>query len=106
MLIRIAVFKKGISKNAYQVTKYLKEKMGTWRFNKKKPQINITKTKKLLKRFCALSYKKHQEVNCNKVTDKSMKHRESFVRLFLQYGYPYDYKNVLSFDETAWYAQQ
>ena len=37
MLIRIAVFKKGISKNAYQVTKHLKEKMGTWLFNNKPP---------------------------------------------------------------------
>ena len=36
-LIRIAVYKRGISKNSYQVTKFLKEKMGTWLFNKKKP---------------------------------------------------------------------
>ena len=33
-----------------------------------------------------------------------MEHRENFIRLFLQYGTPFNFKNVLSFDETAWYA--
>ena len=56
-LLRMAVYHKGITKNAYELTKFLKEKMGTWLFNKRKPHISITKTKTLLKKFCAMSYK-------------------------------------------------
>ena len=64
--------------------------------------ISLSKTKYLLKNFCSLSYKKFDEVNQNKISKDSIKHRENFIRLFLQYGMPYNFKNVLSIDETSW----
>lgn len=58
----------GKKKNAYLMTKFLKSK---FKDKYEKPMISITKTKYLLKKYCAHSYKKHDEINSNKITKES-----------------------------------
>lgn len=63
------MLKKGKNKNAYILTKILKEKLqGKY----KNPMISVTKTKSLLKKYCALSYKKFDEINSNKITKENI----------------------------------
>ena len=66
--------------------------------------VSLSKTKYLIKKYLALTYKKHYEININKMSEESKVNREQFIRLFMQHGQPHNFKNVICFDETAWYA--
>ena len=68
--------------------------------------ISLAKTKRLLKNYCHFSYRKPDYVNSKKITPLGLKHRENFIRLFLQYGTPHNFENVISIDETSWNSQQ
>lgn len=67
-------------KNAYVLTRYLKKKLSHKYAN---PMISISKTKSLIKKYCACSFKSPDVINSNKITKENIQHRESFVRIFL-----------------------
>ena len=68
--------------------------------------VSLTKTKILLKKFCGSSYKKEVLVNYRKIPAENRKQREQFIKLFVQWTEKYNCRNLLSIDETAWYANQ
>jgi len=47
------------------------------------PMISVTKIKRLIKEYCACSYKKKNAINANKLKPESLKLRENFTRLFI-----------------------
>ena len=58
-VLRCLVFKMGVNKNARILTEKLQENLSK---KYKKTYVSLSKTKRLLKNFLALSYKSHQEV--------------------------------------------
>jgi len=64
-VLRCLVFKVGVNKNAKELTRKLDENL-----SKKydKTYVSLSKTKRLLKNFLALSYKSHNEIISNKLS--------------------------------------
>ena len=62
-----------------------------------------TTTKRLLKNYLGLSYKKEVQINKNKTTPFSIHLREKWIRLFVDLTTDHKCKNVLAIDETSWY---
>ena len=59
-ILRKAVYKDRIVKNARILTNILRKKLGEKYRN---PLVSLTKTKKLLKNFCGRSYKSDTQIN-------------------------------------------
>ena len=72
MILRNAVYKMGIIKNARQLKDHLVLKMGDKYDN---PLISLTKTKLLLKKFCGCSHKKDVLINHYKLSESNKNFR-------------------------------
>ncbi len=79
-VLRCLVFKMGVNKNARILTEKLQENLSK---KYKKTYVSLSKTKRLLKNFLALSYKSHQEVVSNKLSEVNIQKRKDFIRLFI-----------------------
>ena len=72
MILRNAVYKLGIQKNARVLKDHLVREMGNKYEN---PLISLTKTKLLLKKYCGLSHKKDVLINHYKLTESNKNFR-------------------------------
>ena len=79
-VLRCLVFKMGVNKNARILTEKLQENLSK---KYKKTYVSLSKTKRLLKNFLALSYKSHQEVVSKKLSEVNIQKRKDFIRLFI-----------------------